>query len=53
MLPELMTPAQVAQALGVTEADVKQIVDSGELAAKRIGSSVRIKRSALDAYLAD
>lgn len=52
-LPELMTPAQVAQALGVTESDVMQIVDTGELKAKRIGSSVRIKRSALDAYLAD
>ncbi len=52
-LPELLNPAQVAQALGVTEADVMAIVDSGDLPAKKIGASVRIKRSALDEYLAD
>jgi len=53
VLPELLNPAQVAQALGVSEADVLAIVDSGELKAKKIGSSVRIKKSALEAYLAD
>ena len=34
------------------EADVMTIIESGELAAKKIGSSYRIKRSALDEYLA-
>jgi excisionase family DNA binding protein len=52
-LPELLTLAQVAQALGVGESDVLSIIETGELKAKRIGSSYRIKRSALDAYLAD
>ena len=52
-LPDLLTPEQAAQALGVTEQDVLAVVDSGELKAKRIGSSVRIKRSALEEYLAD
>lgn len=52
-LPEMLTPQQVAAALGVSEADVLAIVDSGELKAKKIGSAVRIKRSNLDAYLAD
>jgi excisionase family DNA binding protein len=52
-LPELMTPAQVAEVLGVSEADVLSIIEAGELTAKRIGSSVRVKRSALEAYLAD
>jgi excisionase family DNA binding protein len=52
-LPELLTPAQVAQALGVHEVDVVAIIESGELPAKRIGSSYRIKRSALDAFLTD
>lgn len=52
-LPELLSPAAVAQALGVTEPDVVAIIDSGELKAKKIGSTYRIKRSALDAYLAD
>ncbi|MBI1357327.1 MAG: helix-turn-helix domain-containing protein [Acidobacteria bacterium] len=52
-LPELMTPDQVAQALGVTETDVLAIVESGELKAKKIGTAVRIKRADLDSYLAD
>jgi len=52
-LPEMLTPQQVAAALGVSEADVLAIVESGELKAKTIGSSVRIKRANLDAYLAD
>jgi excisionase family DNA binding protein len=52
-LPELLTPAQVARALGVPEADVMSIVESGDLKAKKIGSSYRITRAALDAYLAE
>jgi excisionase family DNA binding protein len=50
--PELLSPADVSQALGVSEADVMTIIESGELAAKKIGTSYRIKRSALDEYLA-
>ncbi|GJM44644.1 MAG: hypothetical protein DHS20C21_14860 [Gemmatimonadota bacterium] len=50
---ELPTPEQVADLLGVPATDVLAIVDSGELPAKKIGSSVRIKRSAVNAYLAD
>jgi excisionase family DNA binding protein len=41
-----------AQALGVSEADVMTIIESGELAAKKIGASYRVKRAALDEYLA-
>jgi excisionase family DNA binding protein len=52
-LPDLLSPLQVAEALGVAEADVMKIIESGELKAKRIGSAYRIKRSALDAFLAD
>lgn len=52
-LPELLSPQQVAEALGVSETDVVSILEAGELSAKKIGSSWRIKRSALDAYLAD
>jgi excisionase family DNA binding protein len=49
---DLLGPAEVAQALGVSEPDVMAIIESGELAAKKIGSAYRIKRSALDEYLA-
>ena len=51
-LPDLLAPADVAKALGVPEADVMAIIESGELASKKIGSSYRIKRGALDEYLA-
>ena len=51
-LPELLAPADVAQILGVPEQDVLAIIESGELSAKKIGASYRIKRSALNEYLA-
>jgi excisionase family DNA binding protein len=51
-LPDLLSPADAAKALGVAETDVMTIIESGELAAKKIGTSYRIKRSALDEYLA-
>jgi excisionase family DNA binding protein len=49
---DLLSPADAAKALGVTEADVMAIIESGELKAKKIGAAFRIKRSALDEYLA-
>jgi excisionase family DNA binding protein len=50
-LPDLMGPADVARALGVSEEDVMAIITSGELTAKKIGASYRIKKAALDEYL--
>ena len=52
VLPDLLSPPDVAKALGVTEADVMSVIESGELASKKIGSAYRIKRSALEEYLA-
>jgi excisionase family DNA binding protein len=51
-LPELMTPADAAKALGVTEADVLASIETGDLKAKKIGSAYRITRAALDQFLA-
>jgi excisionase family DNA binding protein len=51
-LPELLSPGDVANALKVSEGDVLAILESGELAGKKIGSTWRIKRSALSEYLA-
>src|SRR5829696_807401 len=51
--PELLGPADAARALGVTEADVMAVLESGELKGKKIGSSWRITRAALNAYLAE
>jgi excisionase family DNA binding protein len=50
-VPELMSPQEVAGVLGVPEQDVMSIIDTGELAAKKIGASYRIRRSDLDSYL--
>ena len=52
-LPALLTPEQVGEALGVPLADVMSIIESGELVSKKIGSSHRIKRTALEAFLAE
>ncbi|MDA1092183.1 MAG: SPFH domain-containing protein [Acidobacteria bacterium] len=52
-LPELLSVEQVAHTLGVAESEVLAIIESGQLKAKQIGSTHRIKRSALDAFLAD
>ena len=52
-MPDIMTPEQVAQALAVSPEDVISLIDSGELKAKKIGASYRIKKSAFDAYMAD
>ncbi len=49
---DLLSPADVAKALGVPEADVMAIIESGELKAKKIGTSFRITRAAFDAYVA-
>jgi len=52
-LPELLAPGEVAQVLGVSEGDVIATIEAGDLKAKKIGSTYRIKRAALDEFLAD
>ena len=53
LAPDLLGPADAARALGVSEADVLAVLESGELKGKKIGSSWRISRAALNAYLAE
>jgi excisionase family DNA binding protein len=50
-LPELLSPADAAQSLGVSEADVVAVLESGELKGKKIGATWRIPRAALTSYL--
>jgi len=50
--PELLTPAQVAQVLGVSESDVMASLEAGDLKGKRIGTQWRVTRTAVDAFLA-
>jgi excisionase family DNA binding protein len=46
-----MTPAQVAQMLSVSEADVMASLESGDLKGKKIGTQWRIPKSAVDQFL--
>ncbi len=50
-LPELLSPGQVAQELGVSEGDVLNTIEAGDLKAKKIGSTFRITRTALNEFL--
>jgi excisionase family DNA binding protein len=50
-MPELVGVAEAAQALGVSDADVLAVLESGELKGKKIGSTWRISRAALTTYL--
>ncbi|MFM2177526.1 MAG: hypothetical protein RL015_1624 [Verrucomicrobiota bacterium] len=49
---DILTPAQVAQTLGVTEGDVIASIEAGDLKGKKIGSQYRITKAALDEFLA-
>ncbi len=48
---DLMTPAQVAQMLGVAESDVIASLDAGDLKGRRIGTQWRITRAAVDNFI--
>jgi excisionase family DNA binding protein len=50
-IPQLMNPAQVAEQLGVTEADVISTLEAGDLKGKKIGSQWRISADALAEFL--
>ncbi len=50
-LPTLVGLPEAAEALGVSEQDVISVIDSGELKAKKIGSTYRIKLADLRAFL--
>jgi excisionase family DNA binding protein len=50
-LPELLSPADAAQSLGVTENDVMAALNDGSLKGKKIGTAWRITRTALDEFL--
>ncbi len=50
-VPEVMTPAEAAAYLRVSEEDVMALIESGELKARRIGSQIRISKSVIDEFL--
>ncbi|WP_054521046.1 SPFH domain-containing protein [Thermanaerothrix daxensis] len=50
-IPEVMTPAEAATILRVSEEDVLAAIQAGELKAKKIGNAYRISRQALEDFL--
>jgi excisionase family DNA binding protein len=50
-IPETLSPADAAKALGVSEADVIASLEAGDLKGKRIGSQWRLTRAQLAAFL--
>ncbi|MCA9940839.1 MAG: SPFH domain-containing protein [Anaerolineales bacterium] len=51
-MPDVMTPAQAATYLQVTEADVLAAIEAGDLKARKIGAAYRISKSSLEEFLA-
>ena len=50
-MPDLMGVPEVAKLLGVSDADVLATLEKGELKGKKIGSTYRITRAAVDEFL--
>ena len=50
-MPELLSPADAATVLGVSEADVIASLEAGDLKGKKIGSQWRITRAAITQFL--
>jgi excisionase family DNA binding protein len=48
---DVMTPAEAASYVKVSEEDILAAIESGELKAKKIGNAFRISKSALDSFL--
>lgn len=49
--PDVMTPAEAAGVLRVSEEDVLAAITSGDLKAKKIGNAYRISKDALETFL--
>jgi excisionase family DNA binding protein len=50
-MPDVMSPAEAAQFLKVSEEDVLAALKSGELKGKKLGKAYRISKDALLAFL--
>ena len=50
-MPDVMTPAEAASILKVSEEDVVAAIEDGSLKAKKLGKAYRISKEALEAFL--
>jgi excisionase family DNA binding protein len=51
-MPSVMTPAQAADFVQVSESDIVEAIEAGDLKARKIGKVYRISKESLDAFLA-
>jgi excisionase family DNA binding protein len=51
LMPDVMTPAEVANIVKVSEEDIMAAITAGDLKARKIGSAYRISKDALQAFL--
>jgi len=50
-MPSVMTPAQAAAFVQVTEADIMAAIEAGDLKARKIGTAYRISKANLETFL--
>ncbi len=50
-IPDVMTPAEAASILKVSEEDVMSAINDGSLKARKLGNAYRISKDALEAFL--
>ena len=50
-MADVMTPAEAASILKVSEEDVKAAIADGSLKAKKLGNAYRISKSSLEEFL--
>jgi excisionase family DNA binding protein len=50
-VPDVMTPAEAAAILRVSEEDVMAAITAGDLKARKLGNAFRISKEALDAFM--
>ena len=50
-MPDVMTPAEAAQFMKVTESDIMDAINDGSLKAKKVGKAFRISKDNLEAFM--
>jgi excisionase family DNA binding protein len=52
-MPSVMTPAEAASILKVSQEDVMAAITAGDLKAKKLGNAYRISKGALEKFLSE
>jgi excisionase family DNA binding protein len=50
-MPDIMTPAEAAQFMKVTEDDIMAAITDGSLKAKKVGKAYRISKDNLESFM--